>query len=811
MKKFFSLIAAVLFAGSMMATEVTVSKTVEELVTAYSWENGTVVTPFALDEVITVSTEATDANTGKYYIGGNQVRLYQTGAAKLFISAAEGYTISSITLTYVSYNTGILKEAESDVAVDFNNVQSATFTVGNSGTATNGQVRLTAFSVTYNGEGGSVTPDPDPQPTDDWSEIVFTEAITADALAEDATFKSTEEGFEAKIADSGNKMSIDANDCRFGTAENYGMYRFRLKSGGASGSDKNFLNISTPVDGKLRVAVRTASNSATDRALYILQGEDTLYNGIIQESMAVKVMEDATEVSVYPFVEVPVKAGNVVVRYNAGLNFYAFGFKAGEVVPPTPQPSDTLTCAQAADLALAGNTDEAIIKGYVTKIQEAWSSYKNVSFWMADAKDGGEVFEAFRVVCETAEEAPALGDLVWVKGNLAKYQSTPETAKGGSFGIIEKNTDPVVGPENLGEKTIAEFLELKNTVDTCILTGVVANVKNDQFGNFDLIDETDTVYVYGLLTAAGEQKKCFQEEGIAEGDTLKVLAIYGEYQGNPQVKNAIFVSLAKKETELTGDTINVTMSEGLRFYDNVANAGWWELYGSDDEYVIELSNVSTEQIAGVYAYEDLDSEYAYIGVINGEDTTYVNFVDGAITLAVTENSVTAVGALIGEDGKVYNLNLAYVIPTVQETVNVVIAEGALYDAYADYGLYAVYGEDENEVYVQLAIWAENGFEGNFTEEDLDNQVIGSYIYDGEEPVEIYSAAITVTPGNGGDYNITADLLGYNNKLYKVSMYIGAQGIEDVDAAVKAIKSLINGNVVIEKNGVKYNVNGAVIR
>ena len=155
MRKIFSLIAAVLFAGGMMATEVTVSKTVPELVTAYSWANGTVVTPFALDEVITVSTDATDPNTGKYYSGGQQVRLYQTGAAKLIISAAEGYSISSITLTYVSYNTGILLEAESGVAVDFENVQSATFTVGNSGTATNGQARITAFSVTYNGEGGS--------------------------------------------------------------------------------------------------------------------------------------------------------------------------------------------------------------------------------------------------------------------------------------------------------------------------------------------------------------------------------------------------------------------------------------------------------------------------------------------------------------------------------------------------------------------------------------------------------------------------------------------------------------------------------
>ena len=145
MRKILSLLTAILFAGSLMATSV--SKTVEALASANEWVNSTVVTPFALDEVITVSTTASDANTGKYYTAGNQIRLYQTGAATMTLTAAEGYTISSVKLTYASQNTGILVEAGSGTAVPFENVQSATFTVGNSGTATNGQVRLTAFEV----------------------------------------------------------------------------------------------------------------------------------------------------------------------------------------------------------------------------------------------------------------------------------------------------------------------------------------------------------------------------------------------------------------------------------------------------------------------------------------------------------------------------------------------------------------------------------------------------------------------------------------------------------------------------------------
>ena len=86
--------------------------------------------------------------------------------------------------------------------------------------------------------------------------------------------------------------------------------------------------------------------------------------------------------------------------------------------------------------------------------------------------------------------------------------------------------------------------------------------------------------------------------------------------------------------------------------------------------------------------------------------------------------------------------------------------------------------------------------------------IGSGVIDKDGIKEIYTASITVTPGNGGDYNITADLLCYNNTLYKVTMYVpAAQAIDEVDAAQKALKMIKGGQLIIEKNGMKYNVLG----
>ena len=226
---------------------------------------------------------------------------------------------------------------------------------------------------------------------------------------------------------------------------------------------------------------------------------------------------------------------------------------------PTPDPEpvaiDTLTCAAAAEKALAGSSDSAVVIGYVTEIVYAWSSqYKNISFWMADSENGGQVFEVFRAVCETKEEAPGVGDKVAVKGKLTKHNSTPEMDAGCTFTILEHST---VEPEDMGKVTVAAFLEAKDNFNIYTLTGTVSDIQKDKqdstqysaYGNFNLTDSTGTIYIYGLLTADGEAKK-FLELGIEEGDVITLKGSYYEYNGKPQIKDAIFVSKSSGEMAL---------------------------------------------------------------------------------------------------------------------------------------------------------------------------------------------------------------------------------------------------------------------
>ena len=440
-------------------------------------------------------------------------------------------------------------------------------------------------------------------------------------------------------------------------------------------------------------------------------------------------------------------------------------------------PQDELTWATTGDYQVPALSTEAqkrllkwnnelyndsavyTIEGYVTSIATAFNpQYNNVSFWMADTQDGGNVIQAFRAVCTSAEAAPGVGDKVAV-------------------------------------------------LDTCILTGVVDSIVNTTYGNLYLSDSTAQLYIYGVLTPAGESKK-FAELGVAAGDTLTVLAIYNEYQGAPQAKNAIFVEVKKAPV---ADTVEVSLSEGLRYDDYVAAKGWWQIYGGDDKYVVSVSNISTTQAEGTYTVADLDADYTYLGVIEGKDTTFVAFVSGSVTLSTNAEagSVTVEGTLIGNDNKAYHLNLLYVAPQAKDTVVLNIPEAALIDYYAAYGLYGVYGTNvEKDHQVYIALWAEDGFQGDFTEADLDFEYIGSGVIDKDGIQEIYTASITVTPGNGGDYNITADLLCYNNTLYKVTMYVpAAQAIDEVDAAQKAMKMIKGGQLIIEKAGKSYNVLG----
>jgi hypothetical protein len=66
-------------------------------------------------------------------------------------------------------------------------------------------------------------------------------------------------------------------------------------------------------------------------------------------------------------------------------------------------------------------------------------------------------------------------------------------------------------------------------------------MKSDVYGNFDLVDGTGSVYVYGLTTAkVAKNDKSFANTGVKEGDIVTLVGTRAEYNGAAQVRGPAY-------------------------------------------------------------------------------------------------------------------------------------------------------------------------------------------------------------------------------------------------------------------------------
>ena len=81
----------------------------------------------------------------------------------------------------------------------------------------------------------------------------------------------------------------------------------------------------------------------------------------------------------------------------------------------------------------------------------------------------------------------------------------------------------VVAAQAQTRKTVREFLKMADTdTTTCILRGVVDNIRNPSTGNLYLKDRTGRVLLYGVKDSIGGTRS-FYQLGILVGDTLEVV------------------------------------------------------------------------------------------------------------------------------------------------------------------------------------------------------------------------------------------------------------------------------------------------
>ena len=150
-----------------VTSEVEATKTVSismlDLTSLEGWTNGTSHPELPTEtEDLTITSSGTPVgkyglNTGKFYCGTDSQtgeayanwRIYQAESAKVKFESTTK-TIKTIKITFEAQKTGTLllndTVIESDAVTEIN-ASTAEFTVGNSGTAKNGQIRISAIEV----------------------------------------------------------------------------------------------------------------------------------------------------------------------------------------------------------------------------------------------------------------------------------------------------------------------------------------------------------------------------------------------------------------------------------------------------------------------------------------------------------------------------------------------------------------------------------------------------------------------------------------------------------------------------------------
>ena len=262
-----------------------------------------------------------------------------------------------------------------------------------------------------------------------------------------------------------------------------------------------------------------------------------------------------------------------------------------------------ITCAQAVDLAKAladgaTSADTYTITGYITEVVGDVSRNQQ-TFWMADTKGGGRVFEAYWADLPAGVSAFAVGMKVTITGKLMKYVKdgnvTPEI-KNATVVIIEEGGqggDTPVG--DVISVSCAEAVTLTNALAdggisaqtyavTGYITEVIGNVSKNQ-QSFWMADTKDGGRVFEAYWADLPAGMSAFTVGSKVTITGKLQKFVKDGNVTPEIKNATVVILEAGEGGDTpqpptpgpgGDPVSELVNGDFESWDNASQPTGWK-------------------------------------------------------------------------------------------------------------------------------------------------------------------------------------------------------------------------------------------
>ena len=208
----------------------------------------------------------------------------------------------------------------------------------------------------------------------------------------------------------------------------------------------------------------------------------------------------------------------------------------------------------------------------------------------------------------TAGEATEVGGLTCVEltataneGGARKTTVTFKTTVNGKDYIAMADVEQEGA---IAAVTVADFLAAAEGTAQYELTGIVKNLKNTTYGNFDLVDATGSVYVYGLTGAGalGSNDKSFASLNINEGDVITIVGTRGAFNGTAQVAGTAY--LKEHVVAATVSTIADFLAQP------VAADKWFKLTGT-------IESIVKEEYGNLYLADETGRVYVY-GITAGK-------------------------------------------------------------------------------------------------------------------------------------------------------------------------------------------------
>lgn len=361
----------------------------------------------------------------------------------------------------------------------------------------------------------------------------------------------------------------------------------------------------------------------------------------------------------------------------------------------------------------------------------------------------------------------------------------------------------------------------------------------------DIEHQMDIFAQFGIPSSYADF--CYTQRAISgtytdlEPNTDYVVAAYymdGETGEPLSALNTASFKTAEDIVQPVTDTLTVHIVDP-EWTDYVEEEGWWQIrgYSADEAYYVTLSNLYSDVVPGVYAMDDMDLDYSYLYLVNEDQQVEFNTLDVIVTLE--ENILNVKAEADSKNGVHYIITF--------ETIDLSKPRGNQYDFTEDdvEGDYTIEETnillDEEEGYAYIRCEREGELLAMLIYIDGAELATGTYgVNDAYEPGSVQPCQVgpngvypsfwanTMEDGSlivpffffaGGTVEVSYDAAGnlvlmadVQNTWLRTGRFTinaSADAIKSVGAGKSAtvIKTIEDGNIVIKKNGRRYNVMG----